>query len=118
VRAFLDTNEIRYTARVKLAGKSGYDRGIDFLIPKSRSRPERILQAIGSPKRENISAYLWILNDTRAARRESEREAEAYAFLNDQEQSVGGDVVEALGAYSVVPAVWSEREQYVDALRE
>jgi hypothetical protein len=115
VRDFLDGNNIRYTPRVKLAGKSGYDHGIDFLVPKSRKRPERILQAIAAPKRDNIFAYLWTLSDTRAART-GESEPEAYAFLNDQEQKVGGDVIEALGVYGVKPAIWSERTSYVDAL--
>jgi hypothetical protein len=64
------------------------------------------------------ATLLWTLSDTRAARSAAQQEAEAYSFLNDQEQSVGGDVVEALEAYGDVPAVWSEREQYVDALRE
>ena len=68
VQNFLENHDIRFTARVKLAGKSGYDHGVDFVIPKTRKRPERILQAIGTPKKENISAYLWILSDTRAAR--------------------------------------------------
>jgi hypothetical protein len=117
VRAFLDSHDIRYTARVKLAGKSGYDHGVNFLIPKSRTRPERILEAIATPKRDNIFAYLWTLNDTRAARTgESNEEAEAYAFLNDQENAVGGDVIEALNAYRVTPAVWSHRDEYVGAL--
>ena len=117
VKQFLDSHEVRYTARVKLAGKSGYDHGVDFLIPRSRKRPERILRAIAAPRKENIVAYLWTLSDTRAARTgESEREPEAYAFLNDQVQSVGGDVVEALHAYRVKPAVWSQREQYASEL--
>ena len=104
---------------MKLAGKSGYDHGVDFLIPKSRTRPERILQAIAAPKRDNISLFLWTLNDTRAARTgDSTQEAEAYAFLNDQDQSVGGDVIEALNAYRVTPAVWSHRSEYVQALAE
>src|ERR1700722_5375683 len=93
----------------------GYDHGIDFLIPKSRVRPERILQAIAAPKKDNIFAYLWTLSDTRSAR-SGESEAEAYAFLNDQEQAVGGDVLEALNAYGVVPAIWSQRANYVNAL--
>jgi hypothetical protein len=75
------------------------------------------LQALASPKKDNIFAYLWTLSDTRAAR-SGESPAEAYAFLNDQEQSVGGDVIEALNAYDVVPAVWSERANYVHALVE
>jgi hypothetical protein len=117
VRAFLDSHDIRYTSRVKLAGKSGYDHGVDFLIPKSKKRPERILQAIATPKRDNIFTYLWTLNDTRAARTgDSNDEAEAYAFLNDQENAVGGDVIEALNAYRVIPAVWSHRDEYVEAL--
>jgi hypothetical protein len=117
VQKFLDSHDVRYTPRVKLAGKSGYDHGVDFLIPKSRRRPERILQAIATPKKDNISAYLWTLNDTRGAR-QVEARAEAYAFLNDQEQAVGGDVIEALNAYSVVPAIWSQRSNYVAALTE
>ena len=36
VRAFLDSHDIDYTSSVKLAGKSGYDHGVDFLIPKSK----------------------------------------------------------------------------------
>jgi hypothetical protein len=115
VRNFLDSNDDRYTPRVKLAGKSGYDHGIDFLVPKSRTRPERILQAIAAPKKDNIFAYLWTLSDTRSART-GESAAEAYAFLNDQEQTIGGDVIEALHAYGVVPAIWSQRTNYVNAL--
>jgi hypothetical protein len=45
-------------------------------------------------------------------------QAEAYAFLNDQEQAVGGEVIEALNACRVTPAVWSQRSQYVQALAE
>src|ERR1700687_1050663 len=115
VRNFLDSHDVRYTPRLKLAGKSGYDHGVDFLIPKSRKRPERILQAIAAPKKDNIFAYLWTLSDTRAART-GESEAESYAFLNDPEQAVGGDVIEALNAYRVIPAIWSQRSNYVDAL--
>jgi hypothetical protein len=115
VKNFLDGHDIRYTARVKLAGKSGYDHAVDFLIPKSKKRPERILQAISSPRKENIINYLWTLSDTRAARTATS-EPEAYAFLNDQEQTVGGDVIEALNAYNVTPAVWVNHDQYVEAL--
>ena len=117
VRNFLDSSNIRYVERVQLAGKSGYDHGIDFVIPKSRARPERMVQAIAAPKKDNISAYLWTLSDTRAAR-VTESVPEAYAFLNDQEQQVGGEVIDALKAYDVIPAIWSERTSYVSALAE
>jgi hypothetical protein len=113
VRDFLDQHDIRYSPRVKIAGRSGYDHAIDFLIPKSRSRPERIIKAINAPNKNTITSYLFVLDDTREVRG---NESEAYAFLNDQHRDIGGDVIEALGEYKVIPAFWSKREQYVKAL--
>ncbi len=116
VREFLDRHQVRYSERVKLAGKTGFDHAIDFLIPPSRERPERLVQAISTPRRENIFAYIFSLEDTRKARAHERQEPEAYAFLNDQEQAVGGELLEALQAYQVTPAVWSQRESYATAL--
>ena len=55
VKGFLHENDIRYTPKVKVTGKSGYDQSIDFVIPKSRNRPERLIQAINSPNRNAIA---------------------------------------------------------------
>ena len=112
VRAFLDEHRIRYSARVKLAGKTGYDHAIDFLIPRSPGVPERLVQAINAPSKTTIGSYLFVLTDTREGR----DEAEAYAFLNDRERHVGGDLIEALEAYEVRPALWSRREQFAERL--
>lgn len=113
VRAFLDAHDVRYSPRVKLAGHSGYDHAIDFLVPKSRTRPERFVQAINVASKGTIASYLFTLTDTRATRQPT---PEAYAFLNDRDHSVGGDVTEALEAYQVKPAPWSRRDDYVEAL--
>ena len=113
VRAFLDEHRVRSSPRVKLAGRTGYDHAIDFLIPRSPAAPERLVQAINAPSRNTIGGYLFVLGDTREARGE---EAEAYAFLNDRDRDVGGDVVEALEAYQVVAALWSRREDYAERL--
>jgi hypothetical protein len=113
VRAFLEENDIRYTERIKLTGKSGFDHGIDFLIPRSKSRPERVLQVINAPNKNSIGAYLFALDDTRQARAEG---SEAYAALNDISRVVTGDVTEALKAYKVSPILWTCRDQYVEAL--
>ena len=113
VRAFLELSEVRYSPRIKLTGRSGYDHAIDFLIPRSRLRPERVVQAINAPSKNTIGSYLFVLGDTREARGV---ESEAYAFLNDRDREVGGDVTEALEAYHVVPALWSQRKKYVEAL--
>ncbi|HNY35282.1 MAG TPA: DUF1829 domain-containing protein [Methanothrix soehngenii] len=76
VVAWLDENGIRYTPNVKFTGKSGYDHLFDFVIPKSKKRPERILQAINRPSRDEAgaTAFAWI--DTREVRASDSR---AYA---------------------------------------
>ena len=113
VKVFLELHDVRFSPRVKLSGRSGFDHAIDFLIPASRTQPERIIQAINAPSKNTVTAYLFALNDTRQARDQASR---AYAILNDTERAVPGDVVEALEAYEVVPAPWSAREQFVEEL--
>ncbi len=51
VVTWLEVCEVRYTPKVKFTGKSGYDHLFDFVIPKSRRQPERILQTITRPSR-------------------------------------------------------------------
>ncbi len=113
VREFLDEHKVRYSPRVKLAGRTGYDHAIDFLIPRSAAAPERIVQAINAPNKNTIGSYLFVLGDTREARGMG---AEAFAFLNNRDREIGGDVIEALEAYDVVPALWSERSRYAERL--
>lgn len=113
VKAFLDQHDVRYSPRVKISGRSGFDHAIDFLIPKSRTRPERFIQTINAPSKNTIGTYLFALGDARDARGDG---SEAYAFLNDRERKVGGDVIEALEAYEVKAALWSRREDYAESL--
>ena len=93
VRAFFDANDIRYSPRVKLAGRTGFDHNVDFLIPRSRQHVEKLVQTINSPNKSTVSSCLFTISDIREARGES---VEAYAFLNDDGREVGGDVLEAL----------------------
>lgn len=102
-----------FSEPVTITLHGGFDHAIDFLIPHSKTRAERIVQAISSPNRNTISAYLFSLLDTREARGQ---QSESYALLNDQERQIGGDILEALAAYEVKPVIWSHREQYVQAL--
>jgi hypothetical protein len=113
VVAWLDQNEIRYTPNVKFTGKSGYDHLFDFVIPKSKKRPERILQAINRPSRDEAgaTAFAWI--DTKEVRAPDSR---AYTLLNDSELMVSPSVMDALQSYDVRPIPWSKREDVVEEL--
>lgn len=116
VRGFLDANGVRYIERPKLAGRSGFDHAVDFVVAKSSTRPERLVEAINAPNKNTISAYLWTLSDLREARAAGSQPPEAFAFLNDQQAPVSGEITEALAAYGVIPAIWSQRAQYAEAL--
>jgi hypothetical protein len=113
VVAWLDLHEIRYTQRVKLAGKSGYDHLFDFVIPKSKTKPERIVQAINRPSRNTAQALAFSWIDTREVR---PTESRAYAFLNDGDQPLHATVLDALRSYNLRPVPWSHRDTVHDEL--
>ena len=113
VVAWLDLNEIRYTPTAKFNGTSGYDHLFDFVIPKSRIAPERIIQAINKPNRDTAETLIYKWSDTREVRSPDSR---AYAILNDVGQTVPSGVTEALSKYSIRPVRWSEREIAISEL--
>ena len=113
VVTWLDANEIRYTPEIKFTGVSGYDHLFNFVIPKSRKQPERIVQAINRPTRETALSFINAWTDTRDTR---PPESRAYAMLNDIEQPVSGSVVDAFRNYQIHAVPWSVRAQVVPEL--
>lgn len=113
VVAWLDVHDIRYTPKVKFTGKTGYDHLFDFVIPKSRRQPERIIQTINRPNRDTAHAVVLSWFDTKEVRSADSR---AYALLNDSEQTVSPNVLDALRNYDVRPVPWSQRESVREEL--
>jgi hypothetical protein len=113
VVTWLDVHEIRYTPKVKFTGKTGYDHLFDFVIPKSRGQPERIIQSINRPNRDTAGSVVLSWVDTKEVRSPDSR---AYALLNDSEQAVSQAVVDALRNYEVRPVPWSQRERVREEL--
>lgn len=105
---WLELHQVRYTPRIKFTGKSGYDHLFDFVIPKSPSRPERILRAINRPSRDTAEAMVFAWMDSREVRA---RDSRAYAILNDSEQPVSSAALDALRNYDVTAVLWSKREE-------
>ena len=114
VVAWLETNEIRYTPKVKFTGTSGYDHLFDFVIPKSgKKQPERIVQAINHPTRNTAESFILAWLDTRQVR---PPDSKAYAVLNDVEQPVSGGVMDAFSNYQIQPVPWGHRAAVVAEL--
>lgn len=113
VVAWLDVHDVRYTPKVKFTGKTGYDHLFDFVIPKSRQQPERIIQTVNRPNRDTAQAVVLSWIDTKEVR---PPESRAYALLNDTEQGASQAVVDALQNYNVRPVAWSQRENVREEL--
>jgi Domain of unknown function DUF1829/Domain of unknown function DUF1828 len=107
VVTWLDLHDVRYTPKVKFTGKTGYDHLFDFVIPKSKIQPERIIQTINRPNRDTAQSVVLSWVDTKEVRSPDSR---AYAILNDAEHGVSPAVIDALRSYDVRPVTWSQRE--------
>jgi hypothetical protein len=107
VTKWLDISDIRYTPRINFKGKSGYDHFFDFVIPKSRSRGERIIQTLSNPKKDSAEALIFKWQDTRETRT---TDSQLFVLMNDAEKSVSGAVIDAFKNYQLEPVLWSERE--------
>lgn len=111
---WLEVHQIRYTPKVKFTGISGFDHLFDFVIPKSpHKQPERIVQAINRPTRDNAESFIYAWSDTREVR---PADSTAYAVLNDVEQSISSGVLDAFRNYRIRPVLFSHRDEFVEEL--
>ena len=113
VISWLDMSEIRYAPKVKFTGRSGYDHLFDFIIPKSRAEPERILRAINRPSGDTAKAMVFSWIDTKEVR---PPESRAYAILNDSEETVSVSILDAFRNYDVRTVLWSSRDEMREEL--
>jgi hypothetical protein len=110
---WLDICEIRYTPRVKFSGKTGFDHMFDFVIPKSKVQPERLLQSVNTPKKDAVESVFFKWLDTKDVRSPDSR---LFTILNDTETPVIKAVEEALKKYQIAPVRWSQREEVREML--
>jgi hypothetical protein len=113
IEAWLDLAEIRFVPNAKFTGTSGFDHVFNFVVPRSRVAPERIIQAINRPSRDSAQKVLLAWLDTREVRAPDSR---AYAFLNDESSETPRDVIDALESYNVRVVPWSHRESVREEL--
>ena len=80
VETFLYQHDIRFTDNISFVGKSGFTHNFDFVIPKYKNTPDRVIKAINNPTREKAESLLFSWDDTKENRKS---ETILYAFLND-----------------------------------
>lgn len=111
VSAWLDSHDVRYTANIKLTGKSGYDHTFNFVIPASRKAPERLVRTVSRPSRSMVESITFAWIDVRESR---PQKTTMYAIINDETTEPPAEMVVALERYGITSVLWSQRDKAVD----
>ncbi len=110
VQNFLDINNIRYIENVSFSGKSKLMSNYDFGIGKSNVAPERIIKVINNFDTTQAKNIIFSWTDTVEERK---NKSQLYTFIQDFEKPISKEALSALKEYSIVPVLWSKRNDYI-----
>ena len=105
IQEFFGEKEIFCVDNVQFVGKSGFSHNYDFLMQRTRNKPERLCQAVNNPNKTSMSNILFAWNDTKPARR---HDSQLIVILNDANNIPKG-VKEGFLSYDVKVIPWGER---------
>ena len=107
IQAFFEQKDIYYTDNVQFTGISGFSHNYDFLLQRSKSKPERLCQAVNNPNKSSMGNILFAWNDTKPARKS---DSQLIVLLND-ENNIARGIEDAFHNYEAKVIRWSEREK-------
>ena len=107
IQAFFEENEIFYSDDVQFTGISGFAHSYDFLLQRTKTKPERLCQAINSPNKSSMGNILFAWNDTKPSRK---KDSQLIVILNDQ-NSIAHGIEDAFINYDAKVIRWSERNR-------
>jgi len=111
VKSFFDDNDIRCTASVMFSGKSGLPQRFDFVVPASKTQPERMITTLNQPTRQNVQSAIFAWTDVRDSRKDSV----SYLILNHGKKK-NNALSDAAKQYGMKPLWWEERDKYIEEL--
>lgn len=114
VELYFRSNDIFFSKDIKLTGKSGFDHNIDFLIPASKNKPERLIKAINTAKKDSVLSSIMAFTDINQTR---ETLTKNFVVYNDLEKKVPKDVIGAFDNYAVKHIPWSQKELCLSEFR-
>lgn len=113
VTEFLDSRDIFYSKDVSFVGKSGFIYSYEYLLQRTKEKPERLCKVINNPNKQNFQNTIFMWNDTKETRG---NDSQLIVFLND-ENKMDASILEGFKNYYVDVILWSEREKHVNMLR-
>ena len=112
IATFFDLNDVIFVKDTSFVGKSGFSHKFDFTLPKIKQRKEVAIKAINTPRKDKIGSVMWMIDDTRLVRPETE----GLVIIND-ENDIPNNIHQALAEYKIPYFLWSERTDNIDRLR-
>ena len=112
VTEFLDSRDIFYSKDVSFVGKSGFIYSYEYLLQRTKEKPERLCKVINNPNKQNFQNTIFMWNDTKETR---DNNSQLIVFLND-ENKIDASVIEGFRNYNVNTIPWSEREKHLKLL--
>lgn len=109
VERYFKSVEIFFNRDIKITGKTGFDHNMDFIIPSSKTKPERLIRTINNPKKEQIMTAIFAFTDIGQLRPESSSNYVVYNDLLDT--PVSKDALSALSNYAINSIPWSQKEK-------
>ena len=113
VQKFFDANDVRYIDNICLTGKSKLTTHYDFAIARSKKSTERFIKVVNNMDLNAARNIIFAWNDTKDMRK---REAKLYAFIQNTDRKVSDDAIGALKEYGINPALWTEKDHYIQEL--
>ena len=107
IQEFFDQRDIFYSDNVQFTGTSGFAHSYDFLLQRTRNKPERLCQAVNIPNKTSMSNILFSWSDTKPVRKQ---DSKLVVILNDS-NSIAHGIEDAFINYNAHVIRWSERDK-------
>jgi hypothetical protein len=108
-----DTLRIPFVTEVKLAGKSGYDHKIDFVLPKAGNNPPQLIIAINNINKNQIFSAAFSFSDIESLRMKNEEKIIVY---NDEIAKINAEGENAFKQYGVKSLAWNDKNSIKESL--
>ena len=113
VKSWFDQIEVRYTERIAFTGKSGYPRTFDFVVPKSKKYPERLIKTLNNPNKQNADNIIFEWLDIEGSRPD---DSIPFVLINNQEKNIHSQIMESFSNYNLEAVTWSDKEKIKEKL--
>ncbi len=108
VERLLIDNDIPIVPDIRLAGKSGLFQSFDFIIARTRTKPEQVIKLISSVRKDRIEALIFEWNDVQEIRT---KDSEYVPIIDDISKPVKDESLQVFKAYDIQPVLFSDLKQ-------